>query len=111
MALRVKEDNFGEEVLKAKLPVIVDYYSDSCIPCKQLGAILAELEEEYEDRLKLVKVNVNYDPALAEKYGVLASPTLLFFQEGKIVHRITGLTKKAVLKECIDQTILSSEVS
>lgn len=105
MALRVKEENFEEEVLKSKLPVVTEFYSDSCIPCKQLGVILSELEEEYEDKIKLVKVNVNFDAALAEKYNVMASPTTLYFHEGKEFQRITGLTKKAILKELIEQII------
>lgn len=105
MALRVKTENFEEEVLKSELPVITEFYSESCIPCKQQGIILSELEEEYEDTLKIVKVNVNFDSALAEQYSVMASPTLLFFKEEKEVHRLTGLTKKAVLKELIEQII------
>lgn len=105
MALRVKEDNFDSEVIQSKLPVITEFYSDSCVPCKQLGVTLSELEEEYEDKLKLVKVNVNFDLALAEKYKVLASPTLLFFKEEQEVHRITGLVKKAVIQEIIEQII------
>lgn len=106
MALRVKEDNFEEEVLKSELPVITEFYSDSCIPCKQISAVLGELEEEYEDKIKIVKVNVNFDAALSEKYGVMASPTILFMKDGEeVMQRITGLTKKAVLKELIKQLI------
>jgi thioredoxin 1 len=102
MALRVKEDNFEEEVLKSKLPVLVEFYSDSCIPCKQMSVILSELEEEQEDTLKIVKVNVNFSSELAEQYQVLASPTILFFNEEKVVHRVTGLIKKPILKELIE---------
>lgn len=105
MALRVKEDNFEEEVLKSKLPVVTEFYSDSCIPCKQLAVILSELEEEYEDRIKVVKVNVNFDISLTEKYGVLASPTLLFFKDNNEVKRITGLTKKTLLTDYIEELL------
>lgn len=105
MAQRVKEDNFEEEVLKSELLVIAEFYSDSCIPCKQQGVILSELEEEYENKIKVVKVNVNFDPGLAEQYNVLGSPTLLFFKNEKIVNRITGLTKKAALKDLIEQIL------
>ncbi len=103
MALRVREDNFEEEVLNSKPLVITEFYSDSCIPCKQQAVILSELEEEYADSLKVVKVNVNFDGALAEKFSVLGSPTLLFFKGAKEVHRITGLTKKNVLKEFVEK--------
>ncbi|SHO47712.1 thioredoxin family protein [Anaerocolumna xylanovorans] len=103
MALRIREENFDEEVLKSKLPVIVDFYSDSCMPCRQLGVTLSELEEDYGDRIKFVKVNVNFDISLAERYGVMASPTLLFFKEGIELHRLKGLTKKEVLIEHIEK--------
>lgn len=105
MALRVKEDNFEEEVLNAKQPVITEFYSDTCIPCRQQAVVLGELEDEYEDRIKTVKVNVNFDTALAEKYRIMASPTMLFFKEGEEVRRIIGLTKKEVLKDYIEQII------
>lgn len=108
MAFRVNEQNFEEEVLKSKLPVLLEFYSESCIPCKQQGVILSELEAEYEDRIKLVKVNVNFDGALAERYQVMASPTLLFFWEEREIHRITGLTKKAVLKDVVEQRLLAA---
>jgi len=102
MALRVKEDNFEEEILKSKLPVVLEFYSDSCIPCKQMAVILGDLEEEYEDRIKTAKVNVNFDQTLAELYQVMASPTILMFKDGNEINRITGITKKSVLKEMID---------
>ncbi len=105
MALRVQKDNFVDEVLNSGLPVLVDFYSESCVPCKQLSVILGDLEEEYENQIKIVKVNVNFSGELAEEYGVTASPTLLFFKAKNEVQRITGVTKKNVLKEIIDKII------
>ena len=88
MAKRVGTAEFEAEVLKEKLPVIVEFYSDSCIPCKQLSPILGGIEDDYEDQVKVVKVNVNFDADLAGKYQVMASPTILFFKDGKEVDRI-----------------------
>lgn len=65
MAKRVGTAEFEAEVLKEKLPVIVEFYSDSCIPCKQLSPILGGIEDDYEDQVKVVKVNVNFDADLA----------------------------------------------
>ena len=79
MAKRVSSEDFETEVLGSDLPVVVEFYSDSCIPCKQLSPILGGLEDDYEDQVKVVKVNVNFDAGLAQKYDVAASPTLLFF--------------------------------
>lgn len=61
MAARVSKDNFEAEVLQASIPVLVEFYSDSCIPCKQMSPILGDIEDDYEDRLKVVKVNANFD--------------------------------------------------
>ena len=67
MAKRISKEEFEDEVLNSKLPVVVEFYSDSCIPCKQLSPILGGIEDDYEDRLKVVKVNVNFDSELAQE--------------------------------------------
>ena len=102
MAARVNQENFQQEVLEAKGLVLADFYSDSCIPCKRLSPVLSELEETYGDALKVVKINVNFDMALAERYEVQAAPTLIFFQDGFEKDRRKGLVKKAELVEIID---------
>ena len=94
MAVRVSAENFDAKVLQSELPVIVEFYSDSCIPCKQLSPILGGIEDDYE-----YKVNVNFDAELAEKYAVMASPTILFFKGGEEVSRIRGLVKRNALEE------------
>lgn len=102
MAVRVNQENFQQEVLEAKGLVLADFYSDSCIPCKRLSPVLSELEETYGDALKVVKINVNFDMALAERYEVQAAPTLISFQDGVEKDRRKGLVKKAELVEIID---------
>lgn len=99
MAKRVSKDDFEKEVVQSELPVIVDFYSDSCIPCKQLSPILGDIEDDYEDRAKVVKVNINFDEELMEKYEVMASPTLVFFKDGEEKGRTRGLVKKAEIEE------------
>ena len=102
MAARISKDDFEEKVLKSRVPVIVDFYSDSCIPCKQLSPLLGDIEDDYEDRLKVFKVNVNFDAELAEQYEVMASPTLVFFKDGKETDRSRGLVKKPELSEHVE---------
>ena len=102
MAARISKDDFEEKVLKSRVPVIVDFYSDSCIPCKQLSPLLGDIEDDYEDRLKVFKVNVNFDAELAEQYEVMASPTLVFFKDGQETDRIRGLVKKPELSEHVE---------
>lgn len=99
MAVRVSAEDFDAKVLQSELPVIVEFYSDSCIPCKQLSPILGGIEDDYEDKVNVYKVNVNFDAELAEKYAVMASPTILLFKGGEEVSRIRGLVKRNVLEE------------
>ena len=103
MALRVNEDNFETEVLKSEIPVLADFYSDSCVPCKRLSPVLAEIEEELTDSLRVVKININFDIALAEKYEVLSVPTLVLFKNGTEVQRLSGAVKKADIIELINK--------
>lgn len=105
MAIRVNEANFETEVLKADIPVLVEFYSDSCIPCKQMSPIIGDLEEEYENNVKIVKVNVNFDEILAQKYGILASPTILFLKNGHEVNRTRGFKIKAQLEEILNDIL------
>lgn len=103
MAVRVSTDTFDEEVLNAGGAVIADFYSDSCVPCKRLSPVLAEIEEEQGDKVKLVKVNINFDPELAEKYGVMSVPTLVFFGDGEEKSRLTGAVKKSEIVSEIEK--------
>lgn len=91
MAERISKDNFDEKVLKSDIPVLVDFYSDSCVPCKMMSPILAELEEEREGRLTIYKVNINYDGELTERYNVMGAPTLIFFSQGEVRDKKTAL--------------------
>ena len=101
MALRVSKDNFSAEVLSEEKIVIADFYSDSCIPCKRLSPVLAEIEEEFSDRVKLVKININFDTELAE-YEVQSVPSVLFFKKGEEAIRLSGAIKKAEIAETIE---------
>lgn len=94
MARRVNTDNFEELVLNADKPVLLDFYSDTCIPCKRMAGPLGDVEEEYEDKLFVYKVNVNYDESLAQKYEVMSAPTLIFLVNGEEKSRLTGACGK-----------------
>lgn len=94
MAQRINSENFQELVLNEEKPVLVDFYSDTCIPCKKIAGILGEIEDSYEDRLKLYKVNVNYDDVLVQEYRIMSAPTVVIFHKGEEKARITGAVKK-----------------
>lgn len=101
MAVRVGKDSFDSEVLGFEGLAAADFYSDSCVPCKRMSPVLAELEEEYTD-IKLAKININFDAELAEKYDVRTVPTLIFFKNGIEADRISGAAKKAEIKEKLE---------
>lgn len=101
MAVRISKEEFEEKVLNSKLPVLVDFYSDSCIACKKLAPALGEIEDEFEDKLVVVKVNTNFDLELAQQYEVISNPTILLIKDGEVVDRKTGAQNPAQLKDWI----------
>lgn len=105
MAQRIAKADFEARVLHADKPVLIDFYSDSCVPCKQLSPILGDIEDEYEGKLDVYKVNVNFDTDLAQEYGVMSSPTLILFKEGNRLDTKRGLVKKPELTEWIEKYI------
>ncbi len=101
MAVRVNAENFEELVLQAELPVLVDFYSDTCIPCKKLNGPLGDIEDDNEGRLLVHKVNVNYDEALAKQYDVSSVPTLVLIKDGREAARTIGAVDYGQIDEMI----------
>lgn len=105
MAVRVTKDDFADKVLSSALPVVVDFYSDSCVACKKFAPVLGGLEDDYEGKLTVVKVNTNFDLELAEKYEVAANPTLIVFRDGKATATRVGAASPKELYAWIDQVL------
>lgn len=97
MAVRVNEEDFDKLVLQNDLPVLVDFYSDSCIPCKRMAGVIGDLEDENEGKIAVYKVNVPYSEKLVAEYSVMSAPTLIAFQNGKETGRLTGIQSKEAL--------------
>ena len=104
MAVRITAADFAREVLQAAGIVLVDFYSDSCLPCKRLAPVLAELEEEIP-ALKVVKVNAAYEKELVKQYGIQAAPTMILFQDGAEAARIRGTVRKDEIEDVIAELI------
>lgn len=103
--ITLTESNFAEEVLKSPVPVLVDFWAEWCGPCKMIAPILDELAQEYDSRLKIGKVNIDDQQALAGQHGVRAIPTLLVFKNGEVADQIVGLRSKRDLKASLDQVV------
>ncbi|MEK7672293.1 MAG: thioredoxin [Patescibacteria group bacterium] len=92
------DENFEEEVLKAKGPVLVDFFAEWCGPCKMLAPIIDELAAEFEGKWTFGKLDIDASPATAEKYGIMSIPSLLFFKDGEVVDKSLGFVSKDKIK-------------
>lgn len=89
----VTEENYEQEVLQEEKTVLVDFWADWCGPCKMLLPVIEELAEEVKDT-KICKINVDEQPGLAERYGIMTIPTLAVIKNGKTVNRVSGVRSK-----------------
>lgn len=99
MAQRLNSENFADTILNSSHICLVDFYSDSCVPCKRMSPVLAELEETYGQQLTVGKVNIAYETDLVQQYEVTSAPTFLIFQNGEVKDRFTGVVKKEQIEE------------
>lgn len=90
----VDESNFESEVIDSQTPVLVDFYSDTCGPCKKMEPILAEVANEYQGSLKVARIDVLRAPHLAQKYQISSIPVFMVFKEGKCEYSTTGAMPK-----------------
>ena len=103
--VHVTDDTFEIEVLNAGQPVLVDYWAEWCGPCKAIGPILSEVAEEYADKLKVVKLNIDENPATPPKYGIRGIPTLMLFRHGNVEATKVGALSKSQLAAFIDSNL------
>ena len=90
MVKELTKTNFEQEVMKSDVPVVVDFWASWCGPCRMVSPIIDSLAEEYGDRIKVCKVNVDAESALASEFAVVSIPTVLIIKDGKIAERSVG---------------------
>lgn len=105
MAEHVNKDSFNTKVLESSLPVLVDFYSDYCMPCKMMAPIFEMTEKQYEGKLEFVKVNTDVDVELAINYGISSIPAFVLFKGGKPVASRVGSCGPDELSEWIDSSL------
>jgi thioredoxin 1 len=100
--IKLDETNFEKEVTHSEKPVIVDFWAEWCGPCKMIAPLLDEIARESDGKFRIAKVNVDDDPALMQRFGVRAVPTLLFFNDGQLRDQIVGGAPKKTITEKLE---------
>ena len=99
--LNVSDASFEEEVLKSEIPVLVDFWAVWCGPCRMVAPSVESMAQEYQGKLKVVKVNVDENQAVPAKYGIMSIPTLLLFKAGELQETIIGAMPKGKIVEAV----------
>jgi thioredoxin 1 len=94
----IESSQFDEEVVRSGLPVVVDFYADWCGPCRMVSPIIESLSKEFAGKAKFVKVDTDANQDLAQKFGIMSIPTVMFFANGKVKDVVIGAAPAAIFK-------------
>jgi len=100
MITNLTKDNFDQEVINSKMPVLVDFWAEWCGPCRMMHPILEEIDKELSEQIKICKINVDENPEISMKYEIMSIPNLKLFKNGQIIDNFIGFrTKETFIKE------------
>jgi thioredoxin 1 len=105
MVDKVTDATFDKDVLKASGPVVVDFWAEWCGPCRMIAPALEEISKSLDGKVKIVKLNVDENPGVAAKYGIMSIPTLMLFKDGQLASRQIGAAPKQKLEQWITASV------
>lgn len=100
---QLTDAQFDQEVLKSDLPVLIDFWAPWCGPCRMIAPIVGELAQEYEGKVKVLKMNTDENSQVPRQFGISGIPTLMLFKGGELVDRIVGAAPKGTIKAMLDR--------
>jgi len=101
----VTDQSFEQDVLKSEVPVLVDFWAEWCTPCKMLSPTVEKVAGEYEGKAKVVKLNIDDNNQVAQRYGIKGIPTLILFKNGSEADRTVGMTSKDNIARMLDRVL------
>lgn len=103
--LELTEQTFDEEIAKTSGVCVLDFWAEWCAPCKALAPVLKQVADEFFGKVKVLKVNIDEAPAIATQFDVMSIPTLVFFKDGEIVKKTTGVAGKETIQNILNELL------
>jgi thioredoxin 1 len=107
----VSDSSFEAEVLQSDKPVLVDFWAVWCAPCRMLAPVVEQVAEKYAETARVVKLNVDDNPGVSQRYGIKGIPTLILFRNGKEEERVVGATSKENISRMLDKHVGGAAVA